>query len=154
PAKRRRGEQAIEKITDPRATGAIWAVFVASSVRNQMRAILMFDQIDGPSASNALATMAILNPSPEVRAKATDVLLARDPRDVVGRLVDLVHRPFKYEVRPVGGLGSPGALFVDGEKFNMERFYENQTVGFMLPRGRIYTPDVPFDPYSARNLML
>ena len=31
--------------------------------------------------------------------------------------------PFKYEVKRVGGPGSPGILFVEGEKFNVSRFY-------------------------------
>ncbi len=114
----------------------------------------MFGQIDGPSATNALAAMAILNPWPEVRGRAIDVLVRRDPGDIVGRLIDLVHRPYKYQVRPVGGIGSPGELFVEGERFNFQRLYESQSTGLTLGAGRIYSPDVPFDPFSAQNLML
>ncbi len=31
--------------------------------------------------------------------------------------------PLKYEVKPVGGPGSPGVLFVEGQQFNVNRFY-------------------------------
>ena len=68
----------------------------------------------------------------------------------------MVHKPFKYQVRPVQGPGSPGELYVEGEQFNFQRFYENQTFSLMLSMGmgRLYTPDVPFDPFSIRNLMM
>lgn len=153
-AKVAKAEEALGEVTDPRAVGAIWAVFASGGVRPQMLAISMFGQIDGPSASNALAAMAILSPWPEVRARATEALVRRDPRDVVGRLIDQVHKPYKYEVRPVGGPGSPGALFVEGERFNFQRFYENEVIAPTLSAGRLYTPDVPFDPFSAQNLVL
>ena len=81
-------------------------------------------------------------------------LKRRDPRDVVGRLIGLVHKPYKYQVRHVNGPGSPGELFVEGERFNIQRFYQNQTNTPILNQGRIYTPDVPFDPFSVRNLIL
>jgi hypothetical protein len=154
-ARRARAEESLAKVTDPRAVPAIWAVFVAGGVRHQMAAIRMFGRIDGPSASNALAALAVLHPSPEVRGRATEALMRRDPRDVVGRLIGMVHKPFKYEVRPVQGPGSPGELFVEGERFNVQRIYENQTTGFLLATGagRLYTPDVPFDPFSIRNLV-
>ncbi len=42
--------------------------------------------------------------------------LHRDPRDVVGRLIGLIHKPYRYEVRRVGPAGSLGQLFVEGER--------------------------------------
>ena len=42
-------------------------------------------------------------------------------------------------------------LFVEGERFNIQRFYQNQTIAPALALGRVYTPDVPFDPFSVRN---
>ena len=73
----------------------------------------------------------------------------------MGKLIGLVKKPFKYQVRPVGGPGSPGELFVEGERFNIQRFYQNQTPRLpLLAQGRIYTPDVPFDPYSIRNIAM
>ena len=67
-AKRARAEQALAEVTEPRAVPAIWALFVTGNVRHQMAAIQMFGQIDGPSASNALAVLAVFHPGPEVRA--------------------------------------------------------------------------------------
>ena len=80
----------------------------------------------------------------------------RDPRDVVGRLIGMVHKPLKYQVRPVRGPGAPGELFVEGERFNVQRVYENLTNGFVLSlgEGRLFTPDVPFEPFSIRNRLM
>lgn len=155
-AKRSRAERAIGEVTDSRAVPSIWAVFVTGGVRHQLAAIKLFGQIDGPSASNALAAMAILSPWAEVRTRATETLLRRDPRDVVGRLIGLIHNPYKYEVRRSGSLGSPGELFVEGERFNFQRFYENQTaeIALQTSASRIYSPDVPFDPFSIPNVIM
>jgi hypothetical protein len=155
-ARRARAEQALADVNDPRAVPSIWAVFVTGSVRHQMAAIAMLRRIDGPSASNALAAMALLNPRMEVQAGAIEALTHRDPRDVVGRLISLVHKPLKYEVRPVNGPGSPGELFVEGERFNIQRLYENQTSGLLMANGvgRLYSPDVPFDPFSIQNMLM
>ena len=132
----------------------IWAIFVRGGERLQIAAVQMLGQIDGPSASNGLAVLAVFSPAAEVRRRAIETLTRRDPRDVVGRLIGLVHKPYKYQVRHVNGPGSPGELFVEGERFNIQRFYQNQTAAPALGRGRIYTPDVPFDPFSVRNLIL
>ena len=102
----------------------IWAVMVRGSERSRLAAVQMLGQIDGPTASNALAALAIFNPSPEVRARAIETLARRDPRDVIGRLIGLVRKPFRYEVRKVNGPGSVGRLFVEGEQFNLQRFYQ------------------------------
>ena len=135
----------------------IWALFVRGSQGQQIAAVQMLGQIDGPSASNGLAALAIFSPSSEVRRRATETLKGRDPRDVVGKLIGLVKKPYKYQVRHVNGPGSPGELFVEGEKFNIQRLYVNPTNpmdAYVLAMGRIFTPDVPFDPFNVRNLIL
>ncbi len=38
-------------------------------------------------------------------------------------MIGLLRKRVKYEVRPVGGPGSPGVLFVEGERFNVQRLY-------------------------------
>ena len=78
----------------------------------------------------------------------------RDARDVVGRLINLIRKPYKYQVRRVNGPGSPGELFIEGERFNIQRFYQSLTFSPFPTGGRIFTPDIPFDPYSIRNLMM
>ena len=65
----------------PLGLGSIWAVFVGSGVWHQMSAIQMFGQIDGPSASNALAAMAIFSPCARgARTRNRDADAPRSPR--------------------------------------------------------------------------
>src|SRR5262249_12724053 len=85
-ARRGKAEQALVEVTDPRAVPMIWAVLMRGGERSRMAAVQMLGQVDGPVASNALAALAVFNPSPEVRARAIEVLVRRDPRDVIGRL--------------------------------------------------------------------
>ena len=47
-------------------------------------------------------------PRPRSAPGAIETLARRDPRDVIGRLIGLVRKPFRYEVRKVGGPGSDG----------------------------------------------
>ena len=42
---------------------------------------------------------------------------------MIGWLVNLVHKPYKYEVKPGTGPGSTATLFVDGELFDRQRLY-------------------------------
>jgi hypothetical protein len=153
-ARRARAEQGLNEVTDPGAVPMIWTLFAPGSERLQIAAAQMFGQIDGPSSSNALAALAVFSSSPEVRGRATETLTRRDPRDVVGRLIAMIHKPFKYTVRPVNGPGSPGQLFVEGERFNVQRFYQNVEFTPASSVGRLFTPDIPFDPFSTQNIMM
>ncbi len=152
--RRARAEVAVAEVTDPRAVPMIWAVLFRGGERSRLAAVQMLGQIDGPSASNALAALALYNPSARVRARAAETLNRRDPRDIVGRLVNLLRKPFKYEVKRVGGPGTVGELFVEGERFNIRRFYENRAIDpdvLAHIGGRFFAPSVPFDPYSVQN---
>ena len=153
-ARRTKAGQELSQVTDPRAVPMIWSIFVRGGERQQIAAVQLLGQIDGPSASNGLAALAVFSADAEVRRRATQTLTRRDPRDVVGRLIGLIQKPYKYQVRHVNGPGAPGELFVEGERFNIQRFYQNQSSTFALYQGRIYTPDVSFDPFSARNIAL
>ena len=141
-------------MTDPRAVPMIWAVFARGSERSRVAAVQMLGQIDGPSASNALAALAVFNASAEVRARAIETLARRDPRDVIGRLINLVRKPLKYEVRRPGGPGTSGVLFVEGERYNVRRMYDNASIDPGRIPARIFAPSVPFDPYSVQNQLL
>ncbi len=153
-ARRAKAEQEVAEVSDPRAVPMIWAVFLRGNERLQIAAVQMLAQIDGPSASNALAVLAIFNPRAEVRSRAAESLSRRDPRDVVGRLIELIRKPFKYRYTPPGGPGTTGELFVEGERFNIDRFYRNNPVNpEWIPR-RLFAASVPFDPYSVQNMML
>ncbi len=61
--------------------------------------------------------------APDVRRAALETLRRRDPRDFLGFWIGLIRAPIKYEVQPVGGPGSPGTLFIVGEKANTRRVY-------------------------------
>jgi hypothetical protein len=152
--RRARAEAAITEVTDPRAVSMIWAVFVRGNERSRLAAVQMLGQIDGPAASNALASLAVFNDSAQVRGRAIETLIRRDPRDVIGRLINLVRKPFKYDVRRPGGPGTTGELFVEGERFNIQRFYNNAPIDPGRIPARIFAPSVPFDPYSVQNQIL
>ena len=153
-ARRAKAEKGLADVTDPDAVPMIWTLFARGTERHQIASVRMLGRIDGPSASSGIAVLAVFGPFPEVRRRSIEALKRRDPRDVVGRLIGLIHKPYKYRVRHVDGRESPGELFVEGERFNIQRIYENQSAIPNLARGRIYTPDVPFDPFSIRNMIL
>lgn len=121
--KRQQAEAALAQVIDPRAVPAVWAVFATGGGSGQALAVRILGQIDGVEASRALAALSVFSPSAEVRRLATETLRHRDLRDVVGWLIAQIRKPRKYEVRPVAGPGLPGALFVEGEKFNVQRLY-------------------------------
>jgi len=151
-ARRARAEPGLAEVTDPRAVPMIWALFGRGNERLQTAAVRMLSQIDSPSASIALAALAVFPTSAEVRHRATETLARRDPRDVVGRLIGLVRKPFKYQVRPSAGPGSTGVLFVEGERFNVQRIYQTWAIDPSLFSARLFTASVPFDPFSSQNL--
>jgi hypothetical protein len=152
-ARRAKAELAVADVADPRAVPMIWAVLMRGGERSRMAAVQMLGQIDGPVASNALAALAVFNPSPEIRARAIEVLIRRDPRDVIGRLIGLVRKPFRYDVRRPNGPGSEGVLFVEGEQFNIRRLYQDPPIvpGTIPPR--LFAPWVPFDPYVMQSMI-
>ena len=135
PAKRAEAEAALDALTDPRAVPAVWATFAGGDGRAQQRAVQLLGRLEGPDASRALAALAVFSPSAEVRRAATETLRHRDLREVVGWLIGLIGTPLQYEVRPVGGPGSPGVLFVENERFNLQRVYAPPSL-----------PDIPLFP--------
>ena len=123
PKKRTEAEKNLESVTDPRAVSAIWVVFGNGNQADQRQALRLLGQIDSAGSSQVLAMMSVFSDSAEVRKRAGEILKARDPRDFVDWMVDLLREELKYEVKPVGGPGSPGVLFVEGAEFNVRRTY-------------------------------
>ncbi len=121
--RRLKAEKEVYQITDPRAVPMIWHVLASGNEPIQLAAVALFSQIEGPAASFCLALMAVEKTSPVVREQAAHALKYRDPRDVIGRLIALIHKPYKYQVKPATTPGAPGLLFVDGERFDLQRFY-------------------------------
>ena len=66
---------------------------------------------------------------PTSSARASESLTRRDLRDILTRLISLIRKPFKYQVRPVSGPWINGpSLFVEGEKFNVQRIYRSMPI--------------------------
>lgn len=94
---------------------------------DQEIAVRALGRLDSPLSSKLLALLSVYGKSLETRRQATEILRGRDPDDFLGVLVNLMVDPIKYEVRPVGGPGSPGVLFVEGQRFNVQRVYAAPT---------------------------
>jgi hypothetical protein len=123
-AKRRDLAQAeVDALSDPRAVLPAYREFGGAGQTDQMILIQVLGQIDKPISSKVLALLAVYGKTPEVRRRATETLRGRSAEDFLDLLVGLMIDPLKYEVKPVGGPGSPGVLLVEGEKFNTSRFY-------------------------------
>jgi hypothetical protein len=132
PSRRDKARAGLAEVSDPRAVPMVMKIFGTGSERMQLVAVQLLSQIDGPAASFWLASLAVDNPSAEVRRRAADVLARRDPRDVIGLLIGRVHKPYKYKVQPGKGPGSTGSLIVDGEQFDIQRFYRMPDLDFRL----------------------
>ncbi len=141
--RRKRAEawMTVNEIVDPRAVPAIFREFGAGGTNDQVIAVQILGQIDAPLSSKLLAVLAVYGKTPEVRRTATETLRARDSGDYLPLLVNLLTDPLKYEVRPVGGPGSPGILYVEGERFNLRRFYAAPVPYLRLQQGDVISYD-------------
>ncbi|HEY2159369.1 MAG TPA: hypothetical protein VGH33_27335 [Isosphaeraceae bacterium] len=117
-------QAALDEITDPKAVPTIYREFGVGGEKDQLIAVQLLGQIDSPVSSKTLAALAIYGKTPNVRRNSLETLRRRAPEDFLGMFVALLRDPLKYAVRPVGGPGSPGVLFVEGEQFNVQRFYD------------------------------
>ncbi len=122
-SRREKALEALDAISDPRAVPAVWSILYASGSTTQETAVRVLGQIDSAASSRALAFASVFNDSAEVRRAATEILSRRDPREFAGLLVALLRDQINYEIKPVGGPGSPGALFIAGKKLNVQRVY-------------------------------
>ncbi|QEH31913.1 hypothetical protein OJF2_03800 [Aquisphaera giovannonii] len=132
PIRREKAEAELAAIRDPRAVPTILATLAFGGERLQLAALRALGQVEGPSASTELADLAILSESAAVRQAASSMLLTRDPRDVVGRLIGMIRRPFKYKVIPDNGPGTTAQLLVDGERFDVQKLYVFPTLDVRL----------------------
>jgi hypothetical protein len=122
-AKKKLAQAELDKITDPRAVPSIYREFSRGGDSDQLILLDLLGQIDKPIASKVLALISVYGKTPDVRRQAIRILRERPSQDFIEVLVGLMSDEFKYEVRPVRGPGQPGVLFVEGEKFNFNRFY-------------------------------
>jgi hypothetical protein len=116
-------EAALTQVEDPRAVPSVYREFCGRSATDQVIAVQLLGQIRSPESTRTLAILSVYGVSAEVRRKATETLRGREPSEYLPLLVSLLADIMKYEVRPVGGPGSPGVLFVEGQRFNVQRVY-------------------------------
>jgi hypothetical protein len=132
-ARRTELTEALATVADPRAVPSVWATLGRGEAPHQAAAVQVLGQIDSPDSTRALALLALDGKSPGVRARATQTLRLRDPRDVASLLVALLRDPqvdpdpilFHYQLVPIAGdaLDAPGLLLVSGPRFNVVRTY-------------------------------
>jgi hypothetical protein len=120
--KRDQAQAAFKAIRDEKAIPSLYREF-GSTQSDQILLIQALERIDKPLAARVLAMLAVYGRTPEARRRATEFLRNRPSGEYLDLLVGLMVDPLKYDVKPVGGPGSPGVLFVEGERFNMARFY-------------------------------
>jgi hypothetical protein len=110
-------------VADPRAVPSIWIVFVLGGQESQKTAVKLLGQIDAPGSSRALALLALMSQSAEVKREALQFLQKRDPRDYAAVLIALLRDPIKYDAKAVDGPGSRGELLVKSNSGNVKRLY-------------------------------
>jgi hypothetical protein len=118
-------ESLLATLTDRRALHSILKAFPAgASEATQLRRVRLLGQIDDPSSSRAIAAQAVSTRFDTVRREAIAILKHRPPRDYAAELVEMIHGAVRYEVRPVSGANSQGALAIDAPRFRMLRTYD------------------------------
>ena len=118
--KRDQARAALEAIRDEKAIPSLYREFGGGQT-DQLLLIQALERIDKPLATKVLAMLAVYGRTPKVRRKATEILRGRPAGDYLELLVGLLVDTFKYEVKPVGGPGSPGVLFVEGQRYQRRR---------------------------------
>ncbi|QEH37722.1 hypothetical protein OJF2_63130 [Aquisphaera giovannonii] len=142
--RREKARKELMAITDPRAVPSILLVLASGGETLQQAAAQALGRISGPRASDALVSLAILSPFRSVRDRASSALLFRDPGEVIGTLIGLLRRPFKYKVIPGDGPGTTGRLLVDGVAFDLRKTYRYPD----MPRPESHAVNFP----PGRNL--
>ncbi len=70
---------------------------------------------------------------------------------MIGRLIGLVHRTYKYQIVPGAGPGSTAALMVDGEKFDMRRLYRFPDMDVRLTPPMYILTDIAIGSANSLN---
>ncbi|HEU5118396.1 MAG TPA: polymorphic toxin-type HINT domain-containing protein, partial [Isosphaeraceae bacterium] len=105
-------------------------------------AVQLLGQISSPESSQALAFLTLMSDSEDVRRAAIETLATRDAREFLDILIGSLRKPIRFEVRPVGGPGQPGALFIQGQAYNrMELFRPWNAPQFSPGPGDYFTQD-------------
>ncbi len=152
-ARRVAAEAEFDKITDPRAVVAAYREFGGGGETDHWLLIDILSRIAAPESSKVMALIAVYGKSKEVRRSVIEELRKRKSDEYLELLVGLMADEFKYEVRQVGGPGSVGVLFVEGEKFNVRRFYAPPAAPNLLPQpGDIISYNSEGEPIIIRAI--
>ncbi len=114
----------LAEITDPLALTSVWRVFGIEREADQLTVVEMLGRMESATATRRLAGLALYGKSITVREAATKALRGREPRDYASEVIEHIHAPMTYQVEPVQGPGSPGALLVETPRFKMLRTYD------------------------------
>ncbi len=141
PGQREQARAELLSLSDPRAVPSLVRVF-GKGVADQRVVVQLLGQVDSPRASRVLALLGVIGAGDDVRRLAKETLRLRDPRDYGEILLGLIQTPIEYEVRPVGGPGSPGTLYIEGKAYNLQRIYAPPPPPeFVPPAGSFLTAD-------------
>jgi hypothetical protein len=150
--KRQLARAAFEAIRDEKAIPSLYREFAGGGT-DQLMLIEALERIEKPMSTKVLAMLAVYGRTPEVRKTATEILRGRPAADYLELLVGLLVDTFKYEVKPVGGPGSPGVLFVEGQRYNVARYYAPPPPPTVMPKpGDMITYDQLGMPVITRPL--
>ncbi len=135
-ARRVAAEAELDKITDPTAVVPAYREFAGGGETDHWLLIDFLSRIEGPASSKVMALLAVYGKTKEIRRSATEELRKRKSDEYLELLTGLMADEYKYEVRQVGGPGLPGILFVEGERFNVRRFYAPPAAPNIVPQPR------------------
>jgi hypothetical protein len=122
---REEAENLLATVVDRRAVPSILRLFpIDRPEADQLHRVRLLGRVDDPSSSRAIANQAIQTRFESVRRTAIETLKKRPPRDYAGNLVEMIHGTIHYEVKPVTGHDSRGALAIDAPRFRMLRTYD------------------------------
>jgi hypothetical protein len=118
----------LDAVIDPQSAPAIVRVFGDGAEDHELVAAGMLTRLSTAVATRELANLAVLGTTQKVRSSAIEALRSRGARDYAGMLVDQLHAPMRYQVEPVRGPGSPGALLIETPRYRMLRTYDAPAV--------------------------
>ena len=145
---------ALDKVSDPAAVPSIYHELCGGGAVDQEIALQALGQIDGPVASKVIAVLSVYGKTPGVRRHAIELLRGRPSEEFRDLLVSFMKDLFRYEIRTVGGPGSPGILFVEGERFNARRFYAPPQITYNPRPGDAIGYDDNGFPFITRATIL
>jgi hypothetical protein len=136
---REEAEDLLATVTDRRAVPSILKLFPMDRPEaDQLLRVSLLGQVDDPLSSRAIADQAVWTRFDSVRRAAIKVLKKRPPRDYAGKLVEMIHGTIRYQVQPVSGPNSRGALAIEAPRFRMLRTYDVPPAFELAPTFRGY----------------